>query len=81
MAAPTPVSSLVHSSTLVTAGVYVLLRFRYLFSWLPFLKVFFIRTIFLAGVCACLETDFKKVVAMSTLRQLGMILFILSVGV
>jgi len=81
MAAPTPVSSLVHSSTLVTAGVYVLIRYHYLFfycSW--FFKCFSLFTIFLAGFCACLEKDFKKVIAMSTLRQLGIILFILSVG-
>nr|SPC34975.1 NADH dehydrogenase subunit 5 [Paraleius leontonychus] len=83
MAAPTPVSSLVHSSTLVTAGVYVLLRFHYLFFSFqePFMKLFFILTMFLAGACACLETDFKKIVAMSTLSQLGLMLFVLSVGV
>lgn len=83
ISAPTPVSSLVHSSTLVTAGVYVLLRFNYLFFYfnISFFKIFFLITILLAGVCACLETDFKKIVAISTLSQLGMILFILSVGV
>lgn len=83
MSAPTPVSSLVHSSTLVTAGVYVLLRFHYLFFFYgtPFRKAFFIFTMLLAGGCACLETDFKKIVAMSTLRQLGIMLFVLSVGV
>lgn len=83
MSAPTPVSSLVHSSTLVTAGVYVMLRFHYLLFFFsePFIKVFFIATILLAGGCACLETDFKKIVAMSTLSQLGLMLFILSVGV
>lgn len=82
MAAPTPVSSLVHSSTLVTAGVYVLVRYFYLFfffDWV-YLKFFFIFTILLAGICASLERDFKKVVAISTLSQLGIILFILSVG-
>lgn len=81
MAAPTPVSSLVHSSTLVTAGVYVLIRYHYLFfycSW--FFKCFSLFTMFLAGFCACLEKDFKKVIAMSTLSQLGIMLFILSVG-
>lgn len=71
-----------HSSTLVTAGVYVLLRFHYLFFFFDiiFMKVFFITTMVLAGFCANLETDFKKIVAMSTLRQLGMMMFILSVG-
>uniref|UniRef100_UPI00315DEB27 NADH dehydrogenase subunit 5 n=1 Tax=Allonothrus sinicus TaxID=3138099 RepID=UPI00315DEB27 len=81
MAAPTPVSSLVHSSTLVTAGIYVLIRFHYLllfYSW--FFKVFSLVTMLLAGACACLEKDYKKVIAMSTLSQLGMMLFIMSVG-
>jgi len=82
IAAPTPVSSLVHSSTLVTAGVYVLIRFNYVFRYFSFLylKFIFISTIIVAGVCAVLEKDFKKVVAMSTLSQLGIIIFILSVG-
>lgn len=83
MAAPTPVSSLVHSSTLVTAGVYVLLRYFYvlLFFRFSFLKVVFIATMVLAGVCANVEKDFKKIVAMSTLSQLGLMLFVLSFGV
>jgi len=82
IAAPTPVSSLVHSSTLVTAGVYVLIRFNYLFCFFSFLSVkfFFVFTMVLAGICAVIESDFKKIVAISTLRQLGMIMFILSVG-
>jgi len=82
MAAPTPVSSLVHSSTLVTAGVYVLIRFNYLFfSFLHnFCVIFFIFTIVLAGGIACFERDFKKVVAISTLSQLGLMLFIICVG-
>jgi len=81
MAAPTPVSSLVHSSTLVTAGVYVLIRYHYLFFYFGwFFKCFSIFTMFLAGFCACLEKDFKKVIAMSTLSQLGMMLFVLSNG-
>jgi len=82
MAAPTPVSSLVHSSTLVTAGVYVLIRFNYLFSFynFNFLKYFFVFTMFLAGLRSVVERDLKKIVAMSTLSQLGIIIFILSVG-
>jgi len=82
IAAPTPVSSLVHSSTLVTAGIYVLIRYHYLFEflWMDFFKVFSIFTIVLAGMYASFEIDLKKVVAMSTLSQLGMMLFIVRIG-
>jgi NADH-ubiquinone oxidoreductase chain 5 len=80
MAAPTPVSSLVHSSTLVTAGVYVLIRFHYVFFFNSFFFIFSLLTMFLGGVGACVEVDFKKVVAMSTLRQLGMMMYVLSLG-
>lgn len=81
MAAPTPVSSLVHSSTLVTAGVFLLVRFNFLlFSIIPFIKFISLFTIFVSGVCAVCELDFKKVVAMSTLRQLGFIVFSISCG-
>jgi len=83
MAAPTPVSSLVHSSTLVTAGVYLILRFYYiLHSYLvgKLFCLFFILTSLLAGLIACFELDLKKVVAISTLSQLGLMLFILSMG-
>jgi len=83
IAAPTPVSSLVHSSTLVTAGVYVVIRFNYIFNFLmsSFLSVCFLFTIVLAGLVGNVESDFKKVVAISTLRQLGIIIFVLSFGI
>jgi NADH-ubiquinone oxidoreductase chain 5 len=81
MAAPTPVSSLVHSSTLVTAGVYLLIRFNFLFrSFLSYVGCFALITMALAGFCACVEKDLKKVVAMSTLSQLGLIMYCLRVG-
>jgi len=83
MAAPTPVSSLVHSSTLVTAGVYILIRFYYILINLFFMKFFTfisILTSLIAGLIACVEPDLKKVVAISTLRQLGLIIFIISLG-
>lgn len=83
IAAPTPVSSLVHSSTLVTAGVYVLFRFTPLVfdkSSSEFLLICSILTIFLAGICASFEYDLKKIIALSTLSQLGVIIFSISIG-
>ena len=77
MAAPTPVSALVHSSTLVTAGVYLLFRV------LPAVKraerlvtigALGAVTTFMARLSAFLESDLKKIVALSTLRQLGVII-------
>lgn len=83
MAAPTPVSSLVHSSTLVTAGVYLLIRLNFrLFnnkiSW--FLLLMGSLTILIAGLAATIEIDIKKVIALSTLSQLGLIFFILGLN-
>nr|WKW95284.1 NADH dehydrogenase subunit 5 [Ixodes pacificus] len=83
MAAPTPVSSLVHSSTLVTAGIYLLIRFSILFEMKFYSSIMMIlssMTMFMAGVGANLEMDFKKIIAFSTLSQLGMIMLILSLG-
>lgn len=83
IAAPTPVSSLVHSSTLVTAGVYLIIRFNEYFFLGEFreLLIFMsILTIFFSGLCAIVEIDIKKIIAYSTLRQLGVIIMILSIG-
>nr|ACM79552.2 NADH dehydrogenase subunit 5 [Onisimus nanseni] len=83
MAAPTPVSALVHSSTLVTAGVYLLIRFNtpLMESGLNnFLAVVGCLTMLMAGLSANFEIDMKKVVALSTLSQLGLMVMTLSVG-
>nr|YP_010460760.1 NADH dehydrogenase subunit 5 [Hierodula maculata]UUF67496.1 NADH dehydrogenase subunit 5 [Hierodula maculata] len=82
MAAPTPVSALVHSSTLVTAGVYLLIRFSTAFpSWLlNFLLVISVLTMFMSGLGANFEYDLKKIIALSTLSQLGLMMSILSMG-
>nr|ALO76578.1 NADH deshydrogenase subunit 5 [Melyridae sp. 'Dasytidae' GENSP01] len=82
MAAPTPVSSLVHSSTLVTAGVYLLIRFSYsLTSNLMYFLLFISSlTMFMSGLGANFEFDLKKIIALSTLSQLGLMLSILSLG-
>nr|AFP16906.1 NADH dehydrogenase subunit 5 [Heterocerus fenestratus] len=82
MAAPTPVSSLVHSSTLVTAGVYLLIRFNFCLSdsVLMFLLIISSMTMFMAGLGANYEFDLKKIIALSTLSQLGLMMSILSLG-
>nr|YP_009467171.1 NADH dehydrogenase subunit 5 [Bombyx lemeepauli]ARB51932.1 NADH dehydrogenase subunit 5 [Bombyx lemeepauli] len=83
MAAPTPVSALVHSSTLVTAGVYLLIRFNYLLVDMFFFKVLLflsILTMFMSGISANYEFDLKKIIALSTLSQLGLMMSILSLG-
>nr|AVE15759.1 NADH dehydrogenase subunit 5 [Creobroter sp. JZ-2017] len=82
MAAPTPVSALVHSSTLVTAGVYLLIRFSKAFpSWLlKFLLVISVLTMFMSGLGANFEYDLKKIIALSTLSQLGLMMSIMSLG-
>nr|YP_011017105.1 NADH dehydrogenase subunit 5 [Teliphasa nubilosa]WQB62463.1 NADH dehydrogenase subunit 5 [Teliphasa nubilosa] len=83
MAAPTPVSALVHSSTLVTAGVYLLIRFNLLLENMFFLKILLLLsglTMFMSGVSANYEFDLKKIIALSTLSQLGLMMSILSMG-
>nr|QYL70181.1 NADH dehydrogenase subunit 5 [Taxonus zhangi] len=83
MAAPTPVSSLVHSSTLVTAGVYLLIRFEKVFLNNKFISLFLlisVLTMFMSGLNANFEYDLKKIIALSTLSQLGLMMSILFLG-
>nr|UPL65914.1 NADH dehydrogenase subunit 5 [Pilophorus typicus] len=82
MAAPTPVSALVHSSTLVTAGVYLLIRFFPLFEFFDcgFLCLLSLMTMFMSGLGASFEFDLKKIIALSTLSQLGLMMSILFLG-
>lgn len=85
--APTPVSALVHSSTLVTAGVYLMVRLLIGVGELQvggfvrsLLLVVSLLTNVMAGISACFEVDLKKIVALSTLRQLGIIVMALAMG-
>nr|YP_010963621.1 NADH dehydrogenase subunit 5 [Pantaleon erectonodatus]WKZ08104.1 NADH dehydrogenase subunit 5 [Pantaleon erectonodatus] len=81
MAAPTPVSSLVHSSTLVTAGVYLLIRFfdnLIVFNYLFILMGLF--TMVFSSFCANFEFDLKKIIAFSTLSQLGLMMTSIFMG-
>nr|YP_009905732.1 NADH dehydrogenase subunit 5 [Nylanderia flavipes]QGW36350.1 NADH dehydrogenase subunit 5 [Nylanderia flavipes] len=83
MAAPTPVSALVHSSTLVTAGVYLMIRFNKIMIFSGVDKILFyisVLTMFMSGLMANFETDLKKIIALSTLSQLGLMMMILSLG-
>nr|YP_010718963.1 NADH dehydrogenase subunit 5 [Nematus hequensis]WDQ45609.1 NADH dehydrogenase subunit 5 [Nematus hequensis] len=82
MAAPTPVSSLVHSSTLVTAGVYLLIRFEKLFNkeLIFWFLLFSLLTMFMSGLNANFEYDLKKIIALSTLSQLGLMMSTLFLG-
>lgn len=81
ISAPTPISAIVHSSTLVTAGVFLLFKFSdvYYFIDLIFLISLTSRvSFFLGGFIACLEKDFKKIIAFSTISQISMIILFLS---
>nr|UZC55613.1 NADH dehydrogenase subunit 5 [Lampsilis siliquoidea] len=84
MAAPTPVSALVHSSTLVTAGVYLVIRFYSSLVESPEVLWFLSKmgglTLLMAGLSACFEVDLKKIIALSTLSQLGLMMFTVGIG-
>nr|UXO94134.1 NADH dehydrogenase subunit 5 [Dolichovespula saxonica] len=83
MAAPTPVSSLVHSSTLVTAGVYLLMRYNsFMFenNLMSLMLLISSMTMLMSGLMANFENDLKKIIALSTLSQLGLMMSILSLG-
>ena len=84
MAGPTPVSALIHAATMVTAGVFLIARTNWLFSlsfhamWV--VAVVGILTAFFAATIALVQNDIKKVLAYSTISQLGYMFAALGVG-
>lgn len=82
--APTPVSSLVHRSTLVTAGLILLFNFFFYVNYVFFsfnLFFFGLLTIFFSSLSALFEVDLKKIVALSTLSQIGFSIMTLGFGI
>ena len=84
MAGPTPVSALIHAATMVTAGVYLVVRSNFLFTLAPTVQdgILFIGllTALLAAFYAMRQNDIKKVLAYSTVSQLGFMVAALGVG-
>ena len=82
MEGPTPVSALVHSATMVAAGVYLVARFFPLFApeVLLVIAVIGVITLFLAATIAITATDIKRVLAYSTISQLGYMMMALGLG-
>lgn len=84
MEGPTPVSALIHAATMVTAGVYLVARTYFLFAAAP-IALFVVGivgalTLFLAGAVGTAENDIKRVLAYSTISQLGYMMLGLAVG-
>ena len=84
MAGPTPVSALIHAATMVTAGVYLIARMHHLFALAPLVQkivaVVGLLTLLLAASSALVQHDIKRVLAYSTMSQIGYMFLALGVG-
>ncbi len=84
MAGPTPVSALIHAATMVTAGVYLIARTHVLFTLAPAVQhavaIIGAATLLLAAVSALTQRDIKRVLAYSTISQIGYMFLALGVG-
>ena len=84
MAGPTPVSALIHAATMVTAGVYMVARSNILYVLAPptmlIIGITGMATLLLAGIIAVYQNDIKKILAYSTISQLGYMFVALSFG-
>jgi NADH-ubiquinone oxidoreductase chain 5 len=79
MEGPTPVSALLHAATMVTAGIFILIKCSFLFEYNTNIKcviiVWGLLTAFFSASIACVQTDLKKIIAYSTCSQLGYMVF------
>ncbi len=84
MAGPTPVSALIHAATMVTAGIFMITRMNFLFDLTPFVQeiiaVVGVITALVAASIGLLQNDIKKVLAYSTVSQLGLMFLALGLG-
>ncbi|MFK5882242.1 MAG: NADH-quinone oxidoreductase subunit L [Sulfurospirillum sp.] len=84
MAGPTPVSALIHAATMVTAGVYMVARFHFLYDLIPDVGVFIAYigafSALFAAIIAMRQTDIKKILAYSTISQLGYMFIAVGLG-
>ncbi len=84
MAGPTPVSALIHAATMVTAGIFMITRLNFLFDYVPSVQniIAIIGTItaLVAATIALVQNDIKKVLAYSTVSQLGLMFLALGLG-
>jgi NADH-quinone oxidoreductase subunit L len=84
MEGPTPVSALIHAATMVTAGVYLIARTHHVFELVPKIldlaAVLGVVTLLLAGLIALVQTDIKRVIAYSTMSQIGYMFLGVGVG-
>ena len=79
MEGPTPVSALIHAATMVTAGVYMVVRMSPIFEYAPtalaLVAIVGASTAFVTATIALCQTDIKRVIAYSTCSQLGYMFF------
>lgn len=84
MAGPTPISALIHAATMVTAGVYMVARFHFLYSGIEEIGIFIAYigafSALLAAIIATKQTDIKKILAYSTMSQLGYMFIAVGLG-
>lgn len=84
MAGPTPISALIHAATMVTAGVYLIARTHVLFELAPSVQILVafigLATLLMAGFTALMQRDIKRILAYSTISQIGYMFLALGVG-